>query len=698
MWSGSMSVRVKTLLILLGMTVLYSVSVSAEPQVVRPNTEGTSEIDADTVDGQDASQLGGNQNLSEVLGEANKAGTHDINLTGNAIRDVSALYDDSNTQCGSDEFLNGQGSCTTDSFATDTDNQNLEDVLAQYNDAGAYNINLSGSEIQDTDGAITLGGGNVEIPDGKLKISNWNNASGLNATGAPNDFSNAGDLGSSGDITDGNVENAELNNNDVSIAGNTVNLGGSVTCSSITGSSGLCDSTDNVDDSVSDSNLEGAFSSNGFLKRTSSNTYSTDSTIDISGETNLGSGNAISISGDNVAVSESGIGHDNIGGVSTHDHISENGIEADIFDTGDNSPQKNLGMNNDDLANANSLETNNIYDNDDNKIKVKDNISLATSGGSEVSEIHTYNSGESGVDIGLQGGKNHIEFEHYNTPSTDFLTIDYNGGSGRIGAGANLDMNNNDVDAANQINFNGGAYIDEGAASYGSIRVSGSCDNGYCGVNIQDNEDYVFMTSGDTVGIYDDSDNNWVWDRDDSQNVLRVHHNLEVTGSIDETADVAEVMRQKDKEEEIEAGDVVAIKEGKVTKNTTDSSLNMVVSAKPGIRLGGQVAHNISEDTREMLEEKRLDIAFTGRVPVKVRGEAESGDYLLPSGENDGTAVAVDEKEISFQQYRRAIGVVLQPFEVPEHMSKNNTEEYREVLEEAEKKPYTIYNVAVGVK
>jgi hypothetical protein len=31
-------------------------------------------------------------------------------------------------------------------------------------------------------------------------------------------------------------------------------------------------------------------------------------------------------------------------------------------------------------------------------------------------------------------------------------------------------------------------------------------------------------------------------------------------------------------------------------------------------------------------------------------------------------------------------------------MSKNNTEEYREVLREAEGKDYQIYNVAVGVK
>ncbi|MFB6209838.1 MAG: hypothetical protein ABEJ56_06930, partial [Candidatus Nanohaloarchaea archaeon] len=84
------------------------------------------------------------QNLSEVLELSNSAGSYDIDLNGNSLRDVGGVYDDSNTQCGSDEFLAGDGDCEPDSFASDTDNQDLEDVLAQYNDAGAYNINLSG--------------------------------------------------------------------------------------------------------------------------------------------------------------------------------------------------------------------------------------------------------------------------------------------------------------------------------------------------------------------------------------------------------------------------------------------------------------------------------------------------------------------------------------------------------------------------
>jgi hypothetical protein len=171
-----------------------------------------------------------------------------------------------------------------------------------------------------------------------------------------------------------------------------------------------------------------------------------------------------------------------------------------------------------------------------------------------------------------------------------------------------------------------------------------------------------------------------------------------VSGSIDETADIAEVMEKRDSDAEIEAGDVVAIKQGEVTKNTSGSTLNMVVSAKPGVRLGGQVSQKLSQEEQERLEEKRLDIAFTGRVPTKILGDAESGDYVMPSGGNNGTAVAVPEEQIGFQEYKEAVGVVLERFQVPEHMSRENTQEYREVLKEAEGENYRIYNVAVGVK
>ncbi|MFB6208715.1 MAG: hypothetical protein ABEJ56_01100, partial [Candidatus Nanohaloarchaea archaeon] len=166
--------------------------------------------------GSDSGNPLGAQNLSDVLEQGNSAGSYNIDVNGNALKDVGALYDDSNTQCGSDEFLNGKGSCKTDSFAADTDDQDLEDVLAQYNDAGAYDINLSGSEIQDTDGAITLGGGNVDIPDGDLDMTE-NNITNIDSL-----------LDSTGSKTinfDGS-NNVEVPNGDLETTGGDLNMSG----------------------------------------------------------------------------------------------------------------------------------------------------------------------------------------------------------------------------------------------------------------------------------------------------------------------------------------------------------------------------------------------------------------------------------------------------------------------------------------
>ncbi|MFB6209176.1 MAG: hypothetical protein ABEJ56_03485 [Candidatus Nanohaloarchaea archaeon] len=60
--------------------------------------------------------------------------------------------------------------------------------------------------------------------------------------------------------------------------------------------------------------------------------------------------------------------------------------------------------------------------------------------------------------------------------------------------------------------------------------------------------------------------------------------------------------------------------------------------------------------------------------------------------------MAVPENEISFQQYRNAIRVVLEKFEIPENVNNKTARKYTQLMEEAEDEDYSIYNVAVGVK
>ncbi len=114
------------------------------------------------------------------------------------------------------------------------------------------------------------------------------------------------------------------------------------------------------------------------------------------------------------------------------------------------------------------------------------------------------------------------------------------------------------------------------------------------------------------------------------------------------SADYAEWLERNDPNEQIFAGDIVGVNSGKISKYTTNAQQYMVISTKPAI-LG-----NMPMDGNEDLFEK---VAFMGQIPVKVRGIVLSGDYILPSGINDGTGIAVSPEDIKAEQYREIVGV-----------------------------------------
>ena len=92
----------------------------------------------------------------------------------------------------------------------------------------------------------------------------------------------------------------------------------------------------------------------------------------------------------------------------------------------------------------------------------------------------------------------------------------------------------------------------------------------------------------------------------------------------------------------------MAVNGGKISKFTEGAQQFMVISTKPAV-LG-----NMPPAGQEAASEK---VAFMGQIPVKVRGIVFSGDYILPSGLNDGTGVAVSPKEIKADQYKQIVGV-----------------------------------------
>lgn len=98
------------------------------------------------------------------------------------------------------------------------------------------------------------------------------------------------------------------------------------------------------------------------------------------------------------------------------------------------------------------------------------------------------------------------------------------------------------------------------------------------------------------------------------------------------SGDFAEWHRRRDNEPPFERGDVVAVSELGLTRETKGAAQLGIVSRQALVE--GSIPLD-DEDTRS-----GDTIAYTGRVMVRLRGACNAGDHLVPSGFEDGTAMA----------------------------------------------------------
>lgn len=131
------------------------------------------------------------------------------------------------------------------------------------------------------------------------------------------------------------------------------------------------------------------------------------------------------------------------------------------------------------------------------------------------------------------------------------------------------------------------------------------------------------------------------------------------------SGDYAEWLPRVDPAETMSIGDVVGVNGGKVSKKFSQAERFMVVSASP-IVLGNMPSTKEGEKNSEK-------IAFMGQVPVKARGVVNIGDYLLPSGEGDGLAIAVAPNKMKARDYKRIIGVAWEAADGSEFFKLINT-------------------------
>ena len=112
-------------------------------------------------------------------------------------------------------------------------------------------------------------------------------------------------------------------------------------------------------------------------------------------------------------------------------------------------------------------------------------------------------------------------------------------------------------------------------------------------------------------------------------------------------ADYAEWLQKADPTAIYTPGDVLGVSAGKVGKAIENPERYMVVSTNPTV-IGAMPAQEATSAYSR--------IAFMGQVPTKVLGEVERGDFILPSGNNDGYGVGVHPSKMQTSDYKWIIG------------------------------------------
>ena len=111
--------------------------------------------------------------------------------------------------------------------------------------------------------------------------------------------------------------------------------------------------------------------------------------------------------------------------------------------------------------------------------------------------------------------------------------------------------------------------------------------------------------------------------------------------------DYAEYLPKKNSDEEMYAGAIVGIYGGKVSRETKGADNLMVISSSPIVIGNWQPTYDLDDYAL---------IAFLGQVPVTVRGKVNQGDYILASGSEDGSGIAVAETDITVMQIDKIVG------------------------------------------
>ncbi len=115
-------------------------------------------------------------------------------------------------------------------------------------------------------------------------------------------------------------------------------------------------------------------------------------------------------------------------------------------------------------------------------------------------------------------------------------------------------------------------------------------------------------------------------------------------------ADFAEWLPLKSNERPLQPAEIVAWTPQGLSRNTQSALQLVVVSTRP-IITGNAPTQSDSNNW--------APVAFVGQVPAQVRGPVQAGDFILPSGKNDGTGIAIPAQQLQAHQIDQVVGQAL---------------------------------------
>jgi len=116
-------------------------------------------------------------------------------------------------------------------------------------------------------------------------------------------------------------------------------------------------------------------------------------------------------------------------------------------------------------------------------------------------------------------------------------------------------------------------------------------------------------------------------------------------------ADYAEWLPKSHPSEHFLPGQIVGIKDGKVTRDISNADHIMAVSMNPVV---------VGNMPKQNDKSSQVPIAFMGQVPVYVLGEAHAGDYIIARENGKGTGFAVPPNELHSNHLPFLLGTALE--------------------------------------